>query len=232
MSILGERWKRHYIIINIYICLFIKVWFSYIIDPPRIDLDALEKFSKPVIVRVGETAEWKLPFSGEAPMTVQWYKDDEELLPGLTVRMETSSNDSQLRLTHAVFVRVVIHQCEGLARMKNGWSVLHLMISCHITKRLFGAFRRRYRYPQPAAGRRLKDGRRSAFLVYSLTFSSPINEPREVSRWVQRGWLTAWGPGVVVRWNLSAHYKVRRRTSVIVSVAKHQLPRLHTDYNY
>lgn len=32
-------------------------------------------------------------------MTVQWYKDDEELLPGLTVRMETSCNDSQLRLT-------------------------------------------------------------------------------------------------------------------------------------
>ena len=32
-------------------------------------------------------------------MTVQWYKEDEELLPGLTVRLETSPNGSQLRLT-------------------------------------------------------------------------------------------------------------------------------------
>lgn len=64
-----------------------------------IDLDALGKFSKPVIVRAGETAHWELPFSGGAPMTAQWYKDDEELVPGLTVRTETSSKDSKLRLT-------------------------------------------------------------------------------------------------------------------------------------
>ena len=72
---------------------------SSITDPPVIDLDALGRFSKPVIVRVGETAEWKLPFLGGDPMTVQWYKEDEELLPGLTVRMETTSTGSQLRLT-------------------------------------------------------------------------------------------------------------------------------------
>uniref|UniRef100_A0A667WBQ3 Immunoglobulin like and fibronectin type III domain containing 1, tandem duplicate 2 n=1 Tax=Myripristis murdjan TaxID=586833 RepID=A0A667WBQ3_9TELE len=68
-------------------------------DPPKIDNDALGKFSEPVIVRAGENAEWKLPFSGGAPMSVQWYKDDEDLLPGLNVKIETSDTGSQLRLS-------------------------------------------------------------------------------------------------------------------------------------
>ncbi|XP_056157233.1 immunoglobulin-like and fibronectin type III domain-containing protein 1 [Lampris incognitus] len=68
-------------------------------DPPKIDLDALGKFSKPVIIRVGENAKWKLPFSGGGPMTLQWYKDDDELLNGLHVKIETSIAESQLRLS-------------------------------------------------------------------------------------------------------------------------------------
>uniref|UniRef100_A0A8C4DXS5 Immunoglobulin like and fibronectin type III domain containing 1, tandem duplicate 2 n=1 Tax=Dicentrarchus labrax TaxID=13489 RepID=A0A8C4DXS5_DICLA len=68
-------------------------------DPPKIDADALGKFTKPVIIRAGENAEWKLPFSGGAPMNIQWYKDDDELLPGLNVKIETSATESRLRLT-------------------------------------------------------------------------------------------------------------------------------------
>lgn len=68
-------------------------------DPPKIDLDALGKFSQPIIIKAGETAEWKLPFSGGAPITVHWYKEDDELLPGLNVKIETSDAESQLRLT-------------------------------------------------------------------------------------------------------------------------------------
>ncbi|XP_040890310.1 immunoglobulin-like and fibronectin type III domain-containing protein 1 [Toxotes jaculatrix] len=68
-------------------------------DPPKIDSDALGKFTKPVIIKAGETAEWKLPFSGGAPMNIQWYKDDDELLPALNVKIETSDSESQLRLT-------------------------------------------------------------------------------------------------------------------------------------
>uniref|UniRef100_A0AAV2M6X4 Immunoglobulin-like and fibronectin type III domain-containing protein 1 n=1 Tax=Knipowitschia caucasica TaxID=637954 RepID=A0AAV2M6X4_KNICA len=68
-------------------------------DPPKIDLDALGRFSQPVIIKAGETAEWKLPFSGGAPITVQWYKEDDKLLPGLNVKIETSETESQLRLT-------------------------------------------------------------------------------------------------------------------------------------
>lgn len=32
-------------------------------------------------------------------MNIQWYKDDEELLPALHVKIETSATESQLRLT-------------------------------------------------------------------------------------------------------------------------------------
>ncbi|XP_035804879.2 immunoglobulin-like and fibronectin type III domain-containing protein 1 isoform X2 [Amphiprion ocellaris] len=67
-------------------------------DPPHIDPDALGKFTKPVIIKAGENAEWKLPFSGGAPMTIQWYKDDEELQPGLNVKIDISDTESQLRL--------------------------------------------------------------------------------------------------------------------------------------
>ncbi|CAK6972950.1 immunoglobulin-like and fibronectin type III domain-containing protein 1%2C partial [Scomber scombrus] len=67
-------------------------------DPPKIDLDALGKFTKPVIVKAGENAEWKLPISGGKPIYVQWYKDDDELLPALNVKIETSDTERQLRL--------------------------------------------------------------------------------------------------------------------------------------
>ncbi|XP_042349992.1 immunoglobulin-like and fibronectin type III domain-containing protein 1, partial [Plectropomus leopardus] len=67
-------------------------------DPPKIDTDALGNFSKPVIIKAGENAEWKLPFSGGEPMTIQWYKDDDELLPAANVRIDTSAAESKLRL--------------------------------------------------------------------------------------------------------------------------------------
>uniref|UniRef100_A0A3B5PR69 Immunoglobulin-like and fibronectin type III domain-containing protein 1 n=1 Tax=Xiphophorus maculatus TaxID=8083 RepID=A0A3B5PR69_XIPMA len=68
-------------------------------DPPRLDPDALGEFTNPVIVRVGDNAEWKLPFSGGAPMNIQWYKNDDDLLPAVNVKIDTSDTESQLRLT-------------------------------------------------------------------------------------------------------------------------------------
>ncbi|XP_061641108.1 LOW QUALITY PROTEIN: immunoglobulin-like and fibronectin type III domain-containing protein 1 [Phyllopteryx taeniolatus] len=67
-------------------------------DPPMIDTSALGKFIKPVIVKEGETAEWKLQFSGGQPMNVQWKKDNDELLPALNVKIEKSATESKLRL--------------------------------------------------------------------------------------------------------------------------------------
>lgn len=68
-------------------------------DPPKFDPEALGKFTKPVTVRAGENAEWKLPSSGRPPVNIQWYKDDDELFSGLRVKIETSLTESQLRLT-------------------------------------------------------------------------------------------------------------------------------------
>lgn len=82
----------------IYILLLETFCFGFA-DPPTIDLDALGKFNQPVIIKAGENAEWKLPFSGGAPMTIQWYKDDEELLSASNVKIATSDSESQLRLT-------------------------------------------------------------------------------------------------------------------------------------
>ncbi|XP_067093730.1 immunoglobulin-like and fibronectin type III domain-containing protein 1 [Osmerus mordax] len=68
-------------------------------NPPVFDLDALSKFSEPVIIRAGETAEWKLTFSGGEPMKIQWLKDDEELMNGLNVKLDSSPTHTGLRLT-------------------------------------------------------------------------------------------------------------------------------------
>lgn len=73
-------------------------FFSNTEDPPIIDDDALGKFTKPVIIKAGEHAEWKMPFSGGAPMNIQWFKDDDELSPALNVKIETSATESKLRL--------------------------------------------------------------------------------------------------------------------------------------
>lgn len=72
--------------------------FSLWQDPPKIDSDTLGEFTKPVIIKAGESAEWKLAFSGQAPMSIQWYKDDDELLPALNVKTEASDTESKLRL--------------------------------------------------------------------------------------------------------------------------------------
>ncbi|XP_051931015.1 immunoglobulin-like and fibronectin type III domain-containing protein 1 [Hippocampus zosterae] len=67
-------------------------------DPPKVDARALEKFTKPVIVKAGETAEWKLQFSDEEPLKIQWTKDDDEILPALNVKIEKTATESKLRL--------------------------------------------------------------------------------------------------------------------------------------
>lgn len=58
----------------------------------------MSKFSKPVIVKAGENASFKLPFSGKEPIKIQWFKEDEELLEGHGVRIEKSSTDSRILL--------------------------------------------------------------------------------------------------------------------------------------
>lgn len=44
-------------------------------DIPEIDPDDLHKFSKPVIVRVGQNAAFKMPFRPQESLVVSWFKD-------------------------------------------------------------------------------------------------------------------------------------------------------------
>ncbi|XP_035237681.1 immunoglobulin-like and fibronectin type III domain-containing protein 1 isoform X6 [Anguilla anguilla] len=68
-------------------------------DPPRFSQDALDTFSKPVIVKVGQNATFKMPFVGGEPTKVQWYKEGEELLDNANVKLEIMSAHSRLLLS-------------------------------------------------------------------------------------------------------------------------------------
>ena len=75
------------------------LFLSLYTDPPKIDLDSLKKFQEPVIIRAGENASFNLKFMGLEPMKVQWFKEGDELLPGLNVRTDSSTTGSSLLLT-------------------------------------------------------------------------------------------------------------------------------------
>ncbi|XP_061582848.1 immunoglobulin-like and fibronectin type III domain-containing protein 1 isoform X2 [Cololabis saira] len=68
-------------------------------DPPRINPDDLAEFMKPVIIKSGKDASFKLSFVGGEPMKIQWYNDGEELVQTTNIRIEKSSSDSRLLLT-------------------------------------------------------------------------------------------------------------------------------------
>uniref|UniRef100_A0A665T0T6 Immunoglobulin like and fibronectin type III domain containing 1, tandem duplicate 3 n=1 Tax=Echeneis naucrates TaxID=173247 RepID=A0A665T0T6_ECHNA len=68
-------------------------------DPPRINPDDLTEFAKPVIIKAGKDAAFKLSFVGREPMKIQWYNEGEELLEDTHIRIEKSSTHSRLLLT-------------------------------------------------------------------------------------------------------------------------------------
>uniref|UniRef100_A0A674BWZ5 Immunoglobulin-like and fibronectin type III domain-containing protein 1 n=1 Tax=Salmo trutta TaxID=8032 RepID=A0A674BWZ5_SALTR len=68
-------------------------------DPPRFDPDDLSAFSQPVIVKVGNSTTFKLPFVGREPMKIQWYRKGEELLDDNTTKIEKSFTQSRLLLS-------------------------------------------------------------------------------------------------------------------------------------
>nr|XP_054587588.1 immunoglobulin-like and fibronectin type III domain-containing protein 1 [Nothobranchius furzeri] len=68
-------------------------------DPPRINSDDLADFMKPVTVKTGKDATFKLAFVGREPMKIQWYNDGEELMEENNIKIEKSSTHSRLVLT-------------------------------------------------------------------------------------------------------------------------------------
>ncbi|KAG7226776.1 hypothetical protein INR49_014125 [Caranx melampygus] len=67
-------------------------------DVPEFDPDDLHKFSKPVVVRVGQNAAFKMPFPPQESMTVSWFKDGTEIKDGGGVKIVREPNHSRLLL--------------------------------------------------------------------------------------------------------------------------------------
>ncbi|KAE8298274.1 Immunoglobulin-like and fibronectin type III domain-containing protein 1 [Larimichthys crocea] len=67
-------------------------------DVPEFDPDDLHKFSKPVIVRVGQNAAFKMPFPPQESLVVSWFKDGTEIKDGGGVKIVREPNHSRLLL--------------------------------------------------------------------------------------------------------------------------------------
>ncbi|XP_028260934.1 immunoglobulin-like and fibronectin type III domain-containing protein 1 [Parambassis ranga] len=67
-------------------------------DVPEFDPDDLHKFSKPVIVRVGQNAAFKMPFAPQESLVVSWFKDGTEIKDGGGVKIVREPNHSRLLL--------------------------------------------------------------------------------------------------------------------------------------
>uniref|UniRef100_A0A3P9AZI6 Immunoglobulin-like and fibronectin type III domain-containing protein 1 n=1 Tax=Maylandia zebra TaxID=106582 RepID=A0A3P9AZI6_9CICH len=65
-------------------------------DVPEFDPDDLHKFSKPVIVRAGQNAAFKMPFPPQESLEVNWFKDGTELKDGGGVKIVRERNHSRL----------------------------------------------------------------------------------------------------------------------------------------
>ncbi|XP_029630310.1 immunoglobulin-like and fibronectin type III domain-containing protein 1 isoform X1 [Salmo trutta] len=68
-------------------------------DPPRVNPDDLAAFSKPVIIKVGQNATFKLSFMGRDPMKIYWYNEGEELVEDKHINIEKSLTHSRLLLS-------------------------------------------------------------------------------------------------------------------------------------
>ncbi|XP_038824346.1 immunoglobulin-like and fibronectin type III domain-containing protein 1 [Salvelinus namaycush] len=65
---------------------------------PGVDADDLHKFSKPVTVKVGQNASWKMPYTPQDNLEVKWFKDGKELKDGGGVKLVKEVNHSRLLL--------------------------------------------------------------------------------------------------------------------------------------
>uniref|UniRef100_A0A8C9VI80 Uncharacterized protein n=1 Tax=Scleropages formosus TaxID=113540 RepID=A0A8C9VI80_SCLFO len=58
----------------------------------------LDRFLQPIVIKAGQSATFRIPFSGQDLKRVQWYRDGEELLDEPNVQLEKTPNQSCLHL--------------------------------------------------------------------------------------------------------------------------------------
>nr|XP_049610507.1 immunoglobulin-like and fibronectin type III domain-containing protein 1 isoform X3 [Syngnathus scovelli] len=69
-------------------------------DPPRFDPEDLSAFTKPLRIKVGHNAVFKLNFLGFEPIKIKWYREGEELHDDASsTRIDKSTNHSRLLLS-------------------------------------------------------------------------------------------------------------------------------------
>uniref|UniRef100_A0A3B3WS14 Immunoglobulin like and fibronectin type III domain containing 1, tandem duplicate 2 n=1 Tax=Poecilia mexicana TaxID=48701 RepID=A0A3B3WS14_9TELE len=69
------------------------------LNPPRFDPEDLSAFTRPLAVKVGHNATYKLQFIGHKPIKVQWYKDGDELKDDNSTMIERSASHTRLLLS-------------------------------------------------------------------------------------------------------------------------------------
>ncbi|XP_048056894.1 immunoglobulin-like and fibronectin type III domain-containing protein 1 [Megalobrama amblycephala] len=67
-------------------------------DLPKFDPDDLHKFSKNVVVKVGQTASFKMPFPPQDSSEINWFKDGTELFDGGRIKVVKELNQSRLQI--------------------------------------------------------------------------------------------------------------------------------------
>ncbi|KAK7916433.1 hypothetical protein WMY93_012194 [Mugilogobius chulae] len=68
-------------------------------DPPRINAEELEEYKKPVAIKTGKGASFKVSFVGREPMKIQWFNEGEELIEDSHTKIEKSDTHTCLVLT-------------------------------------------------------------------------------------------------------------------------------------
>uniref|UniRef100_W5LBA6 Immunoglobulin like and fibronectin type III domain containing 1, tandem duplicate 4 n=1 Tax=Astyanax mexicanus TaxID=7994 RepID=W5LBA6_ASTMX len=67
-------------------------------DAPEFDADELHKFSKPVVVKTGQNASFKMVFPPQDSLQIKWFKDGSELMDGGGVKVVKEANYSRLQI--------------------------------------------------------------------------------------------------------------------------------------
>lgn len=68
----------------------------FVTDVPEFDTEDLCKFSKPVIIRVGQNATFKMTFPSQESMVVSWLREGAEIKDGGGVKIVREPSHSRL----------------------------------------------------------------------------------------------------------------------------------------
>lgn len=115
-------------------CL-LKQWkhFLNIKDLPKFDADDLHKFSKNVVVKVGQTASFKIPLPPQAPTEISWFKEGTELFDGGSIKVVKELNQSRLQIkdclqSYSGEIKIQLKNTFGIAEAFSGLIVVCMFL--------------------------------------------------------------------------------------------------------